>query len=428
MKPLPAHEVMLTPDQAQAAILRHTAPLGTEVVDLAAVAAGPTPRVLATALVSARTLPPWDNSAMDGYAVRAAEVVAGGPLPVHGVIAAGHPATDPLPVGGTLRIMTGAPIPPGADAVIMREEADEQDGQVRFRVAARPRQHIRPAGEDIRAGDQILAAGATLGAGEVGVLAALGRSFIDVYRRPQVAVLATGDELVPPDCPPGPGQITNSNSHALAAQIWEAGGVARILPIVPDRPDAMRAAFLHALQADVVVSSGGVSVGQFDYVRDVLRDLGAHEIFSRVAMKPGKPLTFSTIDLDGAGGGATRRVLWFGLPGNPASSMVSFELFVRPALRRMGGFPEDAVQRPRAWVQLAAAVDPDRTRLHFTRAQVRRQTTPQADDALLATPLSWQGSGMLRSMIGLNALLHIPPGPAPLPVGTRVLATLLAAI
>lgn len=428
MKPLTAHDVLLSPEQALATILAQVAPLGSELVELGELSSAITPRILSQPIVASRVLPPWDNSAMDGYALRAADVVVGSPLPVRGVIAAGHPAVEPLLPGTCLRIMTGAPLPAGADAVIMREEAEEADGSVRFRSPARPGQHIRRAGEDLRLGDPLLAPGTPLGAGEIGVLAAIGRTLVEVHRRPQVTVLSTGDELVPADCPPGPGQITNSNSHALAAQIREAGGEPRLLPIVKDDPQVMRAAFREALRADVVVSSGGVSVGQFDYVRDVLAELGAVEQFSRVAMKPGKPLTFSYVE---SGSGLSgRRVLWFGLPGNPASSMVSFELFVRPALRRLCGLPEPAIHRPRAWVSLAQPVEPDRSRLHFTRARVERQIDPAAPgtDTLLATPLLFQGSGMLRSMLGINALLHIPPGPSVLPAGARVLSTLLAAV
>lgn len=425
MKPLAAHDVMLTPEEALAAILRHATPLAGELIDLHQASLAVAPRILLQPVHAERVLPPWDNSAMDGYALRAADVVPGQPLPVVGVIAAGHPAEQPLAPGTCLRIMTGAPLPPGADAVIMREEAEEAAGQVRFRSAARPGQHIRRAGEDVRLGDQVLAAGTAIAAGEIGALAALGRTLISVHRQPQVAVLSTGDELVPADRVPGPGQISNSNSHALSAQIIEAGGVPRILPIAVDDPQALRAAFTEALRADVVVSSGGVSVGQFDYVRDVLGELGAVEEFSRVAMKPGKPLTFSYID---CGAGLTaRRVLWFGLPGNPASSMVSFELFVRPALRRLCGVPAAAALRPRAWVNLAQPVEPDRTRLHFTRARIERRTTA-AEESLWATPLAWQGSGMLRSMLGVQALLHIPPGSAALPAGSRVLATLLCQV
>lgn len=432
MKPLAAHDVLLSPEQALATILLQAAPLGSELVDLHELTSSTVPRILAAPLHAGRMLPPWDNSAMDGYALRAADVVVGLPLPVRGTVAAGHPASQPLLPGTCLRIMTGAPVPEGADAVIMREESEEADGFVRFRSPARLGQHIRRAGEDIRPGDLLLSPGTPVGPGEVGVFSAVGRTLIEVHRRPQVTVLSTGDELVPADVAPGPGQITNSNSHALAAQIREAGGEPRLLPIVKDDPAAMRAAFAEALMADVVVSSGGVSVGQFDYVRDVLAELGAVEQFSRVAMKPGKPLTFSYINQGTEP--RFRRVLWFGLPGNPASSMVSFELFVRPALRRLCGLPESAVQRPRAWVTLAQPIEPDRSRLHFTRARVERRSdpalsgTPSTSDTLWATPLAWQGSGMLRSMLGVQALLHIPPGNSPLPVGARVQATLLSLI
>ena len=204
MKPLTAHDVLLSPEQALATILAQVAPLGSELVELGELSSAITPRILSQPIVASRVLPPWDNSAMDGYALRAADVVVGSPLPVRGVIAAGHPAAEPLLPGTCLRIMTGAPLPAGADAVIMREEAEEADGSVRFRSPARPGQHIRRAGEDLRLGDPLLAPGTPLGAGEIGVLAAIGRTLVEVHRRPQVTVLSTGDELVPADCPPGP--------------------------------------------------------------------------------------------------------------------------------------------------------------------------------------------------------------------------------
>jgi molybdopterin molybdotransferase len=315
--------------------------------------------------------------------------------------------------------MTGAPIPDGADAVVMKEEATEQGGEVRFKLPPPLGQHIRRAGEDIGLGEEVLAAGMAIGPGEIGILAALGRTLIEVYRRPTVAIVSTGDELVGADQPPQPGQIVNSNAHALAAQITEAGGLPRILPIGRDDRQALRQLFVEALQADVVVSSGGVSVGEFDYVREVLAELGAVEEFARVAMKPGKPLTFSRR----VGSGAHHQLL-FGLPGNPASSMVSFELFVRPALRQLQG--HSVVLRPLAQVSLASAVTPDRSRLHFVRALVAR--SPHRPEELLALVAKKQGSGMLRSMVGINALLHVPPGPVTLPVGAQLLATLLTAV
>jgi molybdopterin molybdotransferase len=411
-------EKLLSPEEALASILRHAAPLGGEMVELSQ-ALG---RVLRVGVVAGRALPPWDNSAMDGYAVRAAEIVPGRPLPVRGVVAAGQPATAELPVGSTLRIMTGAPLPLGADAVIMREEATEKDGQVRFTTAPSLGQHIRRAGEDLREGEEVLSAGTVIGAGELGLLAALGRTLVEVGRRPEVAIVSTGDELVAVDCAPRSGQIVNSNAHALFAQIVEAGGRPRILPIARDDRAALTATFAEALRADVVVSSGGVSVGEFDYVREVLAELLAVEEFAKVAMKPGKPLTFSRFEADPTGK-TGRRTLIFGLPGNPASSMVSFELFVRPALRRLLGHAETA--RPTVLVELRNRVGPDRSRLHFARARVRRDAET---GALLAEVPEKQGSGMLRSMVGVNALLHVPPGPSPLTAGARVRATLLGAV
>jgi len=415
----------LSPDEALAAILRHTAPLGSEVVELQS-ALG---RVLRHGVAAGvgRSLPPWDNSAMDGYAVRAADVIAGQLLPVAGVIGAGHLWPGPLAPGTALRIMTGAPLPAGADAVIMREEAEERDGQVSFAAVPAVGQHLRHAGEDVAAGEEVLASGALIGPGEIGLLAALGRTLVEVYRRPEVAIVSTGDELVTADCVPGPGQIVNSNAHALSAQILEAGGRPRILPLARDDREALAASFAEAMTADVVVSSGGVSVGEFDYVREVMAVLGAVEQFSRVAMKPGKPLTFSICEPPGGGGRGpiVRRLLCFGLPGNPASSMVSFELFVRPALRRLQGHEPAVCTRPRVRVQLATPVAPDRSRLHFVRARVTRQLETEA---LLAHVPEKQGSGMLRSMTCANALLQIPPGPSPLPAGATVLATLFSAV
>jgi molybdopterin molybdotransferase len=417
-------EELLPPEVAVQRVMALCRPLGAEVVSLPE-ALG---RVLLSEVRSGRVLPPWDNSAMDGYAVRAAEVVPGQPLKVLGVVAAGQVAAAPLPAGATLRIMTGAPLPEGADSVIMKEEASEADGQVRFKAAPAVGQHVRRAGEDVALGEVVLPAGAVLGPGELGLLAALGRTLLTVHRRPQVAIVSTGDELVPADVAPGPGQIANSNAHALLAQVAAAGGVGRVLPIAPDDPAALRAILAEGLTADVLISSGGVSVGEFDFVKQVLGELGVVEHFSKVAMKPGKPLVCSTYDAPGPGGpgGAGRRVLVMGLPGNPASSMVSFELFVRPALLRLLGHPAERASRPVAVVRLLSAVPRERGRLHFVRAQVRRDAADPS--ALLAQAPERQGSGMLRSMVGVNALLHVPPGPLPLAAGETVRATLLEAV
>ena len=410
---------LLSPEAALALILHRCSPLAGEVVELSA-ALG---RVLREPVRAGRCLPPWDSSAMDGYAVRAGEVQLGQPLPVVGVIAAGHPATAPLAPGTVVRIMTGAPLPAGADAVIMKEEAEEQAGAVRFRLVPMLGQHVRRAGEDIADGEVVLPAGAALGPGELGLLAALGRTLVQVHRRPQVAIVSTGDELVTADVAPGPGQIVNSNAHALLAQVTEAGAVGRVLPIAADDRDAIAACFAEAAHADVVISSGGVSVGEFDYVREGLAMLGAAEQFSKVAMRPGKPLQFLLLPSGPGAVGRGPERLVFGLPGNPASSMVSFELFVRPALRRLLGFGPAALLRPLVPVRLLEPVLPDRSRLHFMRALVSRSAEEPA--VLLGRAPRHQGSGMLRSMVGVNALLHVPPGPAALPAGATVFASLL---
>jgi molybdopterin molybdotransferase len=279
---------------------------------------------------------------------------------------------------------------------------------------------VRRAGEDLAENDLALPQGALLHAGEIGLLAALGRTLVEVHRRPLVAIVSTGDELVPPDRPLLPGQIVGSNAHALAALVSEAGGVPRVLPIAPDHREALRATFAEALRADVVVSSGGVSVGEFDFVKQTLLDLGVEERFWRVAMKPGKPLSFGVRPASAS----AHQVPVFGLPGNPASAMVSFLYFVRPALRRLLGLSAEQAPLPRARVRLSGILRPDEKRLHITRARVERDQS----GALVATPGGQQGSGMLRSMVGVNALLEIQPGPVPLAAGAEVIARLLSVV
>lgn len=407
---------MLCWQKARELILEQSSPLGTETVELSSAL----DRVLASHVVSSRQLPPWDNSAMDGYVVRAQDVVEGQPLPVVGTIAAGHPWKTTLPERSTLRIMTGAQIPPGADAVIMREDASEQNGLVTFRRAPRLGQHVRSAGEDVRIGSTVLSTGACLGPGELGLLSAIGKLIVAVHRRPSVAIVSTGDELVTADEHPGDGQIVNSNAHSLLALVQRSGGIGRILPIARDRKDELSHTFREAFSADVVISSGGVSVGDFDYVKEIFTALGAKEHFFRVSMKPGKPLVFSTVEQQG------RKTLVFGLPGNPASSLVSFELFVYPALRRLLGHPTALAAHPIAQVRLSEPIRPDRERTHFTRALVTRSATSPFE--LWAKPLSNQGSGMLSSLVGMNALIEVPPGEATLPVGSELSANLLTAI
>lgn len=397
---------MLTVKDAAARIRAKTTRLPAESVALGS-ADG---RVLARDVVSRRALPPFDNSAMDGFAVRAADLP--GTLAVVATIAAGQPpgAVDIGP-GQAARIMTGAPVPPGADAVVMKEDADDRGDAVHIAGPARPGQHIRRAGEDVAVGDVALAAGLRLGPGEIGLLAALGCTEVPVGRRPRVGILSTGDELVDVDVEPGPGQIVNSNAYALAAQVREAGGEPVALGIAPDDAGAIRDHLARGLALDVLCTSGGVSVGDYDLVKPCLEQLGVSLTFWKVAMKPGKPLAF---------GVAPTGTLVFGLPGNPVSSMVVFELFVRPTLLYMQG--SASPERRRAPVTVTADYAKKPGRAHYVRAALRDR-----DGELAATPNPRQGSGMLRSMVGVDALLELDADRGDVRAGDRVPALLLLA-
>jgi molybdopterin molybdotransferase len=308
--------------------------------------------------------------------------------------------------------MTGAPLPPGADAVVMQEHTERRGDVVRLQRAARAGDHVRPRGEDARAGQVVLRRGITLRAAEVGTLASLRRASVAVTRRPIVAVLATGDELRDLDQPLDPGAIADSNSYALAALVREAGGVARVAPIVRDDPAVLRAAIDEARRADLIVSSGGVSVGEHDHVKAVLAALGATLSAWRVDMKPGKPVALAVVD----------GTPYYGLPGNPVSSMVAFTLFVRPALRAALGCAEP-LDLQRATARLASPLSARSERRNFLRARLGF-----SDGKLTATPMSRQGSGVLTSMLGANGLIVLPPGAHALPAGAEVDALVIGAL
>jgi molybdopterin molybdotransferase len=366
-------------------------------------------RVLARDVIATRTLPPWDNSAMDGFAVRAGDVP--GTLPIAGVVAAGAaPTATNVAPRTAVRIMTGAPMPAGADAVVMREQADDRGDAVAIEISARPGDNVRRAGEDVAAGDVVLPAGTRLGPGEIGLCAALGMAAVDVAARPRVGILSTGDELVDVGVDPAPGQIVNSNAYALAAQVREAGGVAVLLGIAPDDRDALTEHLRRGLDGtDVLCTSGGVSVGDYDFVKPCFEALGVDIEFWKVAIKPGKPLAF---------GVAPSGALVFGLPGNPVSSMVVFELFVRPALLKLQGARN--IERPRTEVTLATDYRKQAGRAHYVRA-----TLDRGGGTWTATPISRQGSGMLRSMVGVDALVEVAAELTDVAAGTRLSALLL---
>ncbi|HET6304444.1 MAG TPA: gephyrin-like molybdotransferase Glp [Myxococcota bacterium] len=378
--------------EAQAIVLEATPVLGPETV-VAPAALG---RVLAEGVVSDRTLPPADCSAMDGFAVRASELAQASParpvsLPVVFEVPAGGRAPRPLAPGEAARIFTGGPLPPGADTVVRQEDAEPAGGRVAIRVAPGLGDHVRPAGEDVREGDKILAAGIRLHAAHLGMLAALGRSVVAVRQRPRVAILSGGDELVEPDRSVAGGRIVASNSYSLAAQCREAGAEPVYLGIARDRPDEIERGLRAGLRCDVLLSSAGVSVGDHDHVRPVLEKLGCRLAFWGVRMKPGYPLAFGRLDAEGL-------PLVFGLPGNPVSAMVSFEQFVRPALLKMAG--RVRVFRPVVEARLAEPLQKPAGRLHFVRVELARRGAE-----ILATPTGNQSSGVLRSMTEGTGLL-----------------------
>ena len=386
---------MLTPEEARAIVLDHIAPLGPERVALLD-AAG---RVLARDVLARRDNPPYDNSAMDGFAVRHADVArASDAAPVALTVAEDIPAgAVPQKVvgpGQTSRIMTGAPVPEGADTIVPVEDTRGEGDRIEVLDVEEKGEHIRRAGEDMRSGETIIKAGTECGPGELAVLAAVQQSFVAVHRRPQIAILSTGDELVEIEETPGEGQIVNSNTTALAAFCRAHGAEPVMLPTVPDDEAAIRTTVEAALRADFAVSSGGVSVGEYDFVKKVLDDLGAETIFWRVAMKPGKPLVFCTI-----GGGP-----YFGLPGNPVSSMMSFLQFVRPAIRKASGYPRDAWDLPEARAVIEHPVKNDGGRRQYMRA-----TLTCRDGQLHARTARSQGSHMISSMLGANGFVVLEP-------------------
>jgi molybdopterin molybdotransferase len=380
---------------ARERVLAAVSPLPTESVELAA-ALG---RVLAEDLASAHDLPPFDSSAMDGYAVLAGPAAE---LAVVGESRAGHPAGRELSSGEAIAISTGAQIPDGADAVVPVERVEKHDGRVTVPETP-PGNHVRRAGEDVRAGEVVVHAGSTLGPAELAVAASVGRDALVCGRQPRVAVLVTGDELVGPGVPLGPGQIRDSNTTALAAQAERAGAEVVSREVVPDNLEATTSALGAALdRADVVCVSGGVSVGPHDHVKPALRSLGVEERFWGVALKPGKPTWFGTRE----------DTLVFGLPGNPVSAMVTFHLFVRPALRALaGGDPGDA--------RTTGVLDQPVER-NPVRDQVLRCRLSAEDDGWHVLPTKAQESHVLTSMVGAGAYALVVAGEGEVPAGERV--------
>jgi molybdopterin molybdotransferase len=375
---------MLEVEEARRRILEGFSPLPRVEVAVAD-AAGMVPTA---DLFAPHPLPRFDNSAMDGYAVRRSDVsVVPMTLDVRGEVRAGDAGSSVVGAGTAVRIMTGAPLPPGADAVVPVEDTTEADGVVTITAAPPASGHVRPAGDDVKEGDRIVAAGSELGAGELALIASMGLSPVSVCRRPHVVVLSTGDELVAPEEEPGPGQIRDSNSIALRTLAIEAGATVSVLGPVADERAAVRDAIVEATRsADLIVSSGGASVGRYDFVKEVVEELGAIE-FWRVAMQPGKPVV----------SGHVANVPFLGLPGNPVSIHIGFEQFVRPAVRKMRGCKQ--LLRPSINARFASRIEKRPGRLHFVR--VRLAFT---EDGVVATPTGGQGSHIQSSLVDCHGV------------------------
>ena len=388
---------MISVEEALDRILSRVSVLGDERVALTSALH----RVLAEDVDSPRDLPPWPASSMDGYALRSEDTraaTAGTParLAVSGRVPAGGLAERPLRPGEAFRIFTGAPLPEDADSVIPQEDVTEEDGTLVVPRPVRDGDFVRPRGEDMRRGDRVLERGRVLSAADVGLLATVGRSPVSVIRRPRVGILSTGDELVDLGGQLGPGQIPNSNSYSLMAQVTEAGAVPVSLGVAGDELEAIQARLGWGLGCDLLMSSAGVSVGEHDFVKDALERLGAEQHLWLVDMRPGKPIAFATIPQAGKGA-----LPVFALPGNPVSAMVTFELFVRPAILRMAGHTR--LHRPTI---RAHALEPIGNR--DTRRGYLRVTLTPGDDGYGVRLTGTQSSGVLRSMVAADGLAVVP--------------------
>jgi molybdopterin molybdotransferase len=388
---------LLSIDEARSLILAHVRPLELERVRLED-AAG---RVLTEAARSLVDLPPFAASAMDGFALRAAD--APGELPVVFRIAAGRPAPRPLAAGEAMAIATGGVVPEGADAVVPLEDVDERDNKVSFPRPVAVGENVRPQAGDLRAGDVVVEGGVRLGAAQLGALAAAGIADVRCAQRPRAAVLTTGTELRSPGEPLRPGEVYEANGVILAAQLASAGAEVERLAAVADDDEAHRAAIATGLEHDVLLTSGGVSVGPHDLVRRVEAELGVEEVFWRVAVKPGKPISF----------GVRGDALVFGLPGNPVSSLVGFELFVRPAVLALQGAGDPGPRLEPGTLARTVRRNPARDELVRARSERR-------DGAVVLEPLSGQESHMIARAAWADALVFVPRGEGELATGAVV--------
>lgn len=390
---------MPTFEEARKIILDSVVPLGVEKVEILS-AVG---RVLAEDVAAPWDMPLWDNTAMDGYAVYADECTEGAVLKLEGFLPAGGHMTEEVARGTAVKILTGAPIPPGADAVIPFEETEEKGDRVFVKKALKPGDHIRFKGEDVKTGEIVLPAGTVLRPSEISMLASFGKLFIPVHRKVRVAIVSTGDELVEPGEALAPGKIINSNSLALAAAVKQAGAIPVMLGIARDNRESLREKLAEGLRADALITSAGVSAGDRDYVRDVLGELMVNQAFWKVDIKPGRPTAFGLRDGKPV----------FSLPGNPVSSLLTFEEFVRPALLKMMGHRR--VLRPLVKATLKGSVSKKPGRVNFIRVAVEHE-----NGEFVVRSAGKQETGYLKTLLLADGIAIIPAEHDGLKNGDRV--------
>ena len=400
---------MITVDEALDKILSHIHPLGFEKVSLL----DSLGRIIGEDVYARRDIPPLDNSAMDGYALRSEDIWDASQehpvrLEVIEDLPAGYISAKKLEKGRAIRIMTGAPVPKGADAVIPVEETKKENGSALIFRAVTSGENIRKSGEDVKKGDRVISTGDMIRPAEVGMLASVGRSFVSVYQRPLVAILCTGDELVDVDGDLDEVRIISSNSYTLGAQVKDCGAIPIQLGIAKDRKEQIEEKLRQGIRADVIISSAGVSVGDYDFVKDVMKQLGMEMIFWKVAMRPGAPLAFGMI--------GEKPV--FGLPGNPVSSMISFEQFVRPSLLKMMG--NHKLFRPVVEAILKEDIKKATGKRYFIRGSVSFEK-----NQCFVSSTGEQGSGILKSMVRANGLIVIPEEQEIVRAGEKVIVQLL---
>jgi len=407
-------EKFVTVERARELMLQEVSPMPAEKIAITD-ALG---RVVAEDVLVDMNIPPMDNSAMDGYGVRALDTVVATSeqlleLTVVATIPAGQQFDGEIKAGETVRIMTGAPIPAGVDAVVKRELVEEHDDHIFLSEPVLRGNDIRYVGEDVRAGDKVIAAGQVITPAMVGMMAAVGYPYVSVVQRPRIAIITTGDEIVDFHERPANGKIRNSNSFSLSALVQHAGGIPLIFPTAGDEPSRLKKVVEQAAAAaDLVLTTGGVSMGDYDFVRTVLNEVAGGIRFWKVKMKPGRPLVY----------GIVNGIPLVGLPGNPVSVMISFEQFVRPMIKKMSGCPSSAWLLPRARIIAGEDLPGASGRRHFMRGIIRRRSTDGRYEVFMTGP---QGSGILRSMVLGNCLIVLAEHASVVKKGETVAVELL---